>query len=167
MSNHSSLYDIPLIFMALPGNIRMVTKKELFDIPVWGHAMKACKFIAIDRKNSTQAIEDLKIAQKQMEEEGVIPWVSPEGTRSRDGKLNPFKAGGFFLALQTNAIIIPVGIRGARDILPAKTLDVCLHANVEVHIGEPIDTSEYSIQTRKALIHTVRESIKSLADITE
>jgi 1-acyl-sn-glycerol-3-phosphate acyltransferase len=167
MSNHASLYDIPLIFMALPGNIRMVAKKELFNVPIWGHAMKACKFISIDRKNSAQAIEDLKIAKKQMEEENVILWIAPEGTRSLDGKLNPFKAGGFLLALQTNAIIIPIGIRGAGKILPPKTLNFCLDAKVEVHVGKPIDTSEYSVKTRRELIKKVRESILSLANIEE
>jgi 1-acyl-sn-glycerol-3-phosphate acyltransferase len=167
MSNHTSLYDIPLIFMALPGNIRMVAKKELFKVPVWGHAMKASKFISIDRKNSAQAIEDLKIAQKQMEEENVIPWVAPEGTRSLDGKLGHFKAGGFMLALQTNAIIIPVGIRGAGNILPPKTTNFCLGQNIEVHIGEPIDTNEYDIKTRKALIKKVKDSISELADIKD
>lgn len=167
MSNHTSLYDIPLIFMAFPGNIRMVAKKELFNVPIWGHAMKASKFISIDRKNSAQAVEDLKIAKTQMEEESVVPWIAPEGTRSLDGKLNPFKAGGFLLALQTNAIIIPVGIRGAGKILPPKTLNFCLDEKVEVHIGKPIDTNQYSVKTRRELIKAVRESILSLANIEE
>lgn len=164
MSNHASLYDIPLIFMALPGNIRMVAKKELFKVPVWGHAMKATKFIAIDRQNSAQAMEDLKLAKKQMEEDSVIPWIAPEGTRSRDGKLGVFKKGGFMLALQTNATIIPVGIRGSGKILPPDTFNFNLDEEVEIHIGEPIDTSEYSIKTRNELVKRVRDEIKALAD---
>lgn len=166
MSNHASLYDIPLIFMAVPGNIRMVAKKELFRVPLWGHAMRAAKFISIDRKNSAQAALDLKLAQQQMEEDGVVPWISPEGTRSHNGQLGPFKAGGFLLALSTNAMIIPVGIRGAGDILPPKTLRFCLNASAEVHIGEPIDTSEYSIATRKVLIQRVKDEIAQLAGIS-
>ncbi len=61
MSNHASLYDIPLIFVAFPGSIRMIAKKELFRVPVWGHAMKAAEFLSIDRKNSKQALEDLSL----------------------------------------------------------------------------------------------------------
>lgn len=168
MSNHASLYDIPLIFMALPhSTIRMIAKKELFRVPIWGHAMKATGFIAIDRKNSAQAIEDLKLAKQQMEEKGIIPWIAPEGTRSRDGKLNIFKKGGFMLALQTNAIIIPIGIRGAGKILPPDTLNFHLDEKVEIHIGRPIDTTQYSIETRKELIKAVREEIKTAAAVND
>lgn len=117
MSNHASLYDIPLIFTALPGSIRMIAKKELFRVPIWGRAMQACEFPSIDRKNSAQAIKDLEYVKQKMQS-GIIPWIAPEGTRSRHGGLNPFKKGGFMLALQTQATIIPVGIRGAGQVLP-------------------------------------------------
>jgi 1-acyl-sn-glycerol-3-phosphate acyltransferase len=161
MSNHASLYDIPLIFMALPGSIRMIAKQELFKVPVWGHAMQAAEFLAIDRKNSKQAMEDLEIVKAKMQS-GIVPWIAPEGTRSRHGELNPFKKGGFMLALQTEATIIPVGIRGSNKILPPDTWDFHTGETVEIHIGEPIRATDYTVATRMEFIAVVNRSIGEL-----
>lgn len=159
MSNHASLYDIPLIFTALPGSIRMIAKKELFRIPIWGHAMKACEFLAIDRKDSGQALKDLTIVREKMQS-GIVPWIAPEGTRSRDGTLGLFKKGGFMLAIQTGAVIIPVTLRGAADILPPETLNFRTGRTVEIYVGKPIDAAQYTVPTRTKLLHEVRRSIE-------
>lgn len=164
MSNHASLYDIPLIFTGLPGSIRMIAKKELSRVPIWGHAMKNADFIFIDRKNSAQAIQDLAIAKEKMHH-GIILWLAPEGTRSKNGKLNLFKKGGFMLALEMGALIVPVGIRGADRILPPKTLQFSLNQSVEVHIGEPIDAKDYTVKTRNELIRKVRNAIADAAQL--
>jgi 1-acyl-sn-glycerol-3-phosphate acyltransferase len=164
MSNHASLYDIPLIFTCVPGRIRMIAKKELMQVPIWGRAMKGADFIAIDRTNSAQAIKDLAAAKEKMET-GIAIWMAPEGTRSRNGKLNIFKKGGFMLALETGAIIVPVGIRGADKILPAKTWNFSLGEHVEIHIGAPIDTRQYDVKSRNELIRAVRNSIAQAAAI--
>lgn len=165
MSNHSSLYDIPLIFVAFSGQggrIRMIAKKELFKVPLWGKAMQKAEFIAIDRKNSAQAIHDLAIVKEKMRH-GIVIWVAPEGTRSRHGKLNPFKKGAFMLALEIEAIIVPIGIRGAREVLPPKSLQFGLEQNVDIHIGQPVDTRNYSKQTRAELINEVKKRIAEAA----
>jgi 1-acyl-sn-glycerol-3-phosphate acyltransferase len=165
MSNHDSLYDIPLIFIAVPGSIRMITKKELFRVPLWGHAMKATEFIAIDRKNSAQAIKDLDKARAKMQT-GIVLWIAPEGTRSRTGKLGMFKKGGFMLALQTGATIIPVGIRRSSDILPADTLNFNKGITAEIHIGTPIEASQYTLQTREQLMLAVEQEIRRATNVT-
>ena len=164
MSNHASHYDIPLILVALPGHIRMIAKKELTQVPVWGHAIKAAECIAIDRKNRQQAILDLQKAADLMQS-GIIPWLAPEGTRTRSGKLLPFKKGGFMLALQTQATIIPIGIRHSAKALPPKTWRFSKHQHAEVHIGKPIDTHDYSEEQRDALIQRVRNDIAQLAQV--
>ncbi len=164
MSNHGSHYDIPLIFTGMPGSIRMLAKKELFRVPIWGRAMAASEFISIDRQNRNKAIKDLERAREKMES-GIVLWIAPEGTRSRTGKLNPFKKGGFMLALQTGATIIPVGIRGAWEILPAKTLNIHIGGSAEVHVGNPIDASKYSMATRDQLMEDVAVEIQKLAEI--
>jgi len=165
MSNHSSLYDIPLIFVALPGSIRMLTKKELFSIPIWGRGLRAGEFASIDRRNREQAIRDLAQARAKMES-GIVLWVAPEGTRSRDGRLGPFKKGGFMLALETGAQIVPIGIRGAGQVLPPKTFrSLQLGCTAEVHVGEPIDASSYSIETRDQLMEEVARRIVELARV--
>ncbi len=161
MSNHLSLFDIPTIFRAFSDkiNLRMMAKKELFNVPIWGLAMKKTDFISVDRGNHKEAIQSLNLAKSKMDG-GVALWIAPEGTRSRTGELLPFKKGGFILAKQTDAIIIPVGIRGTNKIIPPDTLDFSFDQAVEVHIGWPIDTREYPLTERERLIHDVRESIK-------
>ncbi len=161
MSNHSSLYDIPILLVSLPGSIRMLVKKELMRIPVWGRAMRSCEFISIDRQNRQQAFEDLDRARKAMKD-GIILWISPEGTRSKDGKLLPFKSGAFRLAIDTELIIIPVGIRGANEILPAKSLDFRIGRHIEVHVGRPVDASLYTVDTRGQLLQKVEGEIRRL-----
>lgn len=164
MCNHSSLYDIPLSFKAFPHHsMRMLAKKELSKVPFMGKGMVAAEFPFIDRKNRHQAIQDLQKV-KALLEDGIIMWIAPEGTRSKNGLLGSFKKGAFITAIQANATIIPIGIRGAFDILPARSFSYSLHQKPEVHIGEPIDASEYSIETKDALIqrtHAVMQALVS------
>ena len=123
MSNHLSLYDIPLIFATFPdASVRMIAKKELFNIPVFGWGIKAGECISIDRNNHRQALRDLDTAKQKMLS-GIKIWIAPEGSRSRTGKMEVFKKGGFKLALSAKAIIVPVAIVGSDKILPAGTFD--------------------------------------------
>lgn len=164
MSNHASHYDIPLIFMAFPNvSIRMIAKKELFRVPVWGHAMKAAEFVAIDRENRKQALLDLNAARAKMQS-GIVPWIAPEGTRSRTGKMQAFKKGGFMLAISTGATIIPVGIKGSGKILPPKTLHFGVGENVVINIGEPIATAGFTAKDVRKLMLVVENSIHRLAN---
>lgn len=162
MSNHSSLYDIPLLFAALPGSIRMLTKKELFRVPIWGRGLAAGEFVSIDRSDRWQAIRDLRAAREKMAS-GIVLWIAPEGRRSRDGRIGSFKKGGFMLALETGATIVPIGIRGARDVLPAKTLRFEVGRTAEVHVGAPIDAARYAVASRGELMNEVQRQIRELA----
>ena len=141
--------------------MRMLAKKELSTMPFMGKGMVAAEFPFIDRKNRHQAIQDLVQAKKLMES-GIIMWISPEGTRSKNGKLAAFKKGGFITAIESNATIIPIGIRGAFDILPAKTRRFNIHQKVEIHIGEPVDASQYRIDNKDELIDRVHREMKIL-----
>lgn len=111
MSNHSSTCDIPVLLAALPGSVRMLSRNDYFRVPIWGNAMRLSEFLSIDRMDRLQAIQDLEYAKQKMES-GIILWGAPEGTRSRTGHLLPFKKGLFITALQMNAVIIPIGLRG-------------------------------------------------------
>lgn len=162
MCNHSSIYDIPLSFKAFPNHsIRMLAKKELSKIPVLSKGMTAAEFTFIDRKNRYQAIKDLERA-KELMESGVIMWIAPEGTRSKDGKLAPFKKGAFITAIQSGAIIIPMGIKGAFDIVPARSLHINLGQKAELRIGKPIDATEFTLDNKDELVQKTYESIKAL-----
>ena len=163
MSNHRSHYDIPLIFVSIPGSIRMLTKKELFKVPIWGRGLKAAEFVSIDRKDHAQAMKDLETAKAQMKS-GIVLWFAPEGTRTRTGAMGDFKKGGFMVAIQTGAVIIPVGIQHTEKILPPDTWDFYLNRQVRLNIGEPIDASKYNNGQRDRLMEDVRAAIQALAD---
>lgn len=158
MSNHLSLYDIPLLLVSLPGTIRMVAKKELFKVPLWGQAMQQADFVSIDRENATQALHDLESAAQKMKQ-GICLWIAPEGTRSRDGQLQSFKKGAFNLAIQTGATIIPITIIGTDHLLPAKTFQFNLGQTVQVHLGQPIDAKQYTLRERMQLLQKVHDAI--------
>jgi len=161
MCNHSSLYDIPVSFLAVPGSIRMLTKKELFKIPILSMALNKGDFVSIDRQNRQQSIKDLANARKKLEQ-GIMLWIAPEGTRSRDGELHPFKKGGFHLAIETNAIIVPIVIKGINDILPSKTYQLTINGEVDVYIGKEFDSSEFTTEERNQYMQAVHAEMKSL-----
>ena len=126
-----------------------------------GKGMSAAEFPFIDRKNRNQSLKDLQHVRKLMES-GIVIWIFPEGTRSRDGKLAAFKKGAFITAIEAKATIIPVGIRGACNILPARTMQFNLNQQAEIHVGQPIDASQYTPETRGELISRVHQSIYEL-----
>lgn len=161
MSNHRSLYDIPVLFQAFPRTLRMVTKSELFRVPVWGQAMRAAGFIEVDRKNRVRAIESLRAARATLDS-GVNVWIAPEGTRSRTGALGRFKMGGFMLALETGRRIVPVALRGTENILPADGALVRRGAEVTVDFGAPIDAAAFGTEKRDELIEHVRQAMASM-----
>lgn len=159
MSNHQSLYDIPVLFQSLPGSLRMVAKAELFRIPVWGRAMIAAGFIRIDRRDREQAVETLRGAGGALLAAGTRVWIAPEGTRSKTGALGPFKSGGFRMALDFGVRILPVCIEGTRDVLPSTRWTVERGKRVRVTVLPPIDPRAYGINRRKELMAEVRRAI--------
>jgi len=162
MSNHQSLYDIPVLFRVFGGNVRMITKKELFRIPVFGPAMREAGFISIDRGNRRSAVRSLEIA-KEVAAGGTHVWIAPEGTRSLTGELGPFKKGGFNLAIEANLPVLPVSLRGTRDILRSKGVRSARGASVTVTIHRPLAPGAYpgpDLRARRAKLMThAREAI--------
>lgn len=164
MSNHQSHYDIAIIYYVLGSSVRMIAKRELFDVPVFGSAMRAAGMISIDRNNTESAIASLEDAKAKLAE-GIPIWLAPEGTRSPTGELLPFKKGGFVLALGTGTPILPVTIRGTRDVLRAKGLRSRPGVDVCVTIHPIIDPKRYAQmdpnEARDALSNAVRRAIES------
>jgi 1-acyl-sn-glycerol-3-phosphate acyltransferase len=160
MSNHQSLYDIPVIFQVLERRVRMVTKQELFRVPGWGRAMRDSGFVPVDRGNRHSAMSSLKLAEKALDA-GTNIWIAPEGTRSPSGELLPFKKGGFFLASAAHRRILPVSISGTRDVLAARAWTVHPGMSVSVAIHPPIDAAGYGPKRRQKLMDDVRAAIAS------
>jgi len=158
MSNHRSLYDVPLLIESFPRTLRMVTKTELFRVPIWGSAMRQAGFIELDRKNSSRARQGIAAAKERLGQ-GINVWIAPEGTRSRSGELGAFKGGGFRLALGAGLRILPVALRGTEKILPADGVLVNRGASVELEFGEPIDPRAFGESRRNDLMNAVRGAI--------
>src|SRR6185295_14195690 len=138
MSNHQSHLDIPMLYATLPSpTIRMLGKKELFQIPIWGRGLRAAEFIEVDRSNHGAAMKSIDFAAKLVRD-GVSIFLAPEGTRSKTGAIGPLKKGGFHLALGTGAPIVPVAIKGTIDILPRGGKVMQSGRTVAVTIGAPI-----------------------------
>jgi 1-acyl-sn-glycerol-3-phosphate acyltransferase len=142
MSNHQSHLDIPVLYATLPSpTIRMLAKKELFQIPLWGRGLRAAEFIEVDRGNHARAVQSIEHAARLIRD-GVSIYLAPEGTRSRDGRIGKLKKGGFHLAKETATPIVPVAIKGTIDILPRGTRVMHSGKRVEVTIGSPIDVTD-------------------------
>jgi 1-acyl-sn-glycerol-3-phosphate acyltransferase len=139
MSNHQSHLDIPILYATLPSpTIRMLAKKELFRIPLWGRSLRAAEFVEVDRSNHARAVKSIEHAARLVRE-GVSIYLAPEGTRSIDGRIGKLKKGGFHLALGTGAPIVPVAIRGTIDVLPRGGRVMRSGRRVTVTIGASID----------------------------
>ncbi len=161
MSNHCSALDIPAVVGAMPGPVRMVTKQELIDVPFWGYAMRRAGFIPVDRKNRVKAIHQLDGASDILRR-GISVWISPEGTRARDGRLHAFKKGGFHIALGLGVPIVPAWIEGTQGCIAPDQLRVREDGDVEVRFGTPIDTTGMGKDDMPALMARVRADILAL-----
>ncbi len=159
MSNHQSHYDVAIIYYVLGSTIRMVAKRELFDLPVFGSAIRAAGFISIDRQNTERAIASLQDAKQKLVS-GTPIWIAPEGTRSMTGELLPFKKGGFVLAMEAGAPILPVSIRGTRDVLRAKGILTRPGKEVYVTIHPAIDPARFSHLPKKSARDAFAEEVR-------
>lgn len=162
MANHLSTVDIWALFIALPIPVRMIAKKQLAQIPLFGWAMWAGRFIFIDRHNAISARRSIERAERRIRD-GASVLLFPEGTRSRDGALGPFKKGGFHLAIDAGVPIVPVALRGTRELMPRGSLRL-LPGRVEVIIGAPIPTTGLSADDRNALLDRVRATIAGMLE---
>lgn len=157
MSNHQSNFDIPVLLSHLKAQFRWLAKAELFRIPIFGTSMKGAGYISIDRTNRKSAFQSLARAAKLIRN-GTSVLIFPEGTRSGDGELQPFKKGGFVLAVDAGVPIIPVIIKGTYNIMPKNRLMIQRHP-VILEILPPIDTTGYSRKTKDELMAKVRQSM--------
>jgi 1-acyl-sn-glycerol-3-phosphate acyltransferase len=155
--NHQSALDIPSAFVALRTNLRFIAKKELAWVPFLGWYMVATGMIFVDRSKRASGIESMQRAGRRIRA-GASIIAYPEGTRSRDGYVQPFKKGVFVVALEAGVPIVPVAVQGSRDVLPSNRFSM-RPGTVHVHIGEPVDTLPFRDGGRDALIERVRTSI--------
>jgi 1-acyl-sn-glycerol-3-phosphate acyltransferase len=160
ISNHASAFDIPAVVVGIPDDIRFVLKKELTRIPIWGWALKYGHYIVIDRGKARDAVRSLDKAAKRMRN-GASVILFAEGTRTWDGRLQPFKRGAFTLAAKAGIPIIPVTINNTFKILPKGSLRVN-PADIELVFGKPIST--VSIEGREGEVRLVDQVRQAIGD---
>jgi 1-acyl-sn-glycerol-3-phosphate acyltransferase len=157
MSNHQSHLDIPMLYATLPSpTIRMLGKKELFEIPLWGKGLRAAEFVEVDRSNHARAVKSIEQAAALVRD-GVSIYLAPEGTRSKDGTIGALKKGGFHLAIGTGAPIVPVAITGTGAILPPGARAMRTGQAVHVVIGNPIPVEGQTIEALMPVVKTFFE----------
>ena len=158
--NHESQFDIFAISGYLPFNIKWLAKKELFDIPVFGKAIEATGSIPIDRHEKRNVVKSIKGVLSALESGSSI-LIFPEGTRNVDGKLLPFKSGCALFALHSKKPILPVAIKGSRQVLPKNKFFIT-PGRIEIHIGEPISTESLTTNNRKEFIKNLRTIMEQM-----
>ncbi len=160
MTNHQSVFDVAAIVMTLPTTFHFVAKKELAWVPFFGWALKLSGVgIMIDRSNNARAVASLRRAAERIRQ-GAHVIIFPEGTRSRTGELQPFKSGGFHLALQAQVPIVPATISGTQRITPSDSLRV-ESGRIKIRYHTPIPTAGLERADRERLKQQVWEAIQA------
>jgi len=162
MVNHQSQFDIWVLLGYLPRKIRFVAKKELTSVPIIGQVLVGGGHVIIDRRKLKEAFASYDRAAEQIRA-GTSIVVFVEGTRSPDGALLRFKKGGFMLALAAGVPIIPITLAGGIKVLPRTSWRI-RSGNIRMVFHEPIDPSQYSVETKEDLIEAVRKAIASSLD---
>jgi 1-acyl-sn-glycerol-3-phosphate acyltransferase len=162
VSNHQSFFDILGLLKVLPDSFRFVAKKELAKVPVFGGSLKAAGHIYIDRQRRAAAFESYEQAAKVIQN-GMSAAVFAEGTRSRTGKLLPFKKGPFVLAIAAQVPVIPVYCANTFDILPKAHFRIRPRP-ITLYFGEPIPTSGMDYEDRNELLTKARTVIEGFRD---
>lgn len=153
MANHQSNFDIPVLLAHLPVQFRWLAKAELFRIPVFGRAMRGCGYISIDRFNRDSAFQSLAQAAATIKS-GTSVMIFPEGTRSPDATIRPFKKGPFVLAVDAGVPIVPVVIHGTWSIMP-KNRRFIKPCRVTLDILPPAETGGYDRDTKDDLMEHI------------
>ena len=157
MANHASLIDTPALFAYLPFQFRIMAKKHLFYVPFMGWHLWTAGNFPIDQSDPRKTAGSLKNVIEGIRQ-GKSLAVFPEGTRSRDGKLQIFKQGAFKIALRAGVPIVPISIVGTNKLLPKGSL-IPRPGRIDVIIGKPIDTTLYSEKQLSELISITFDAI--------
>jgi 1-acyl-sn-glycerol-3-phosphate acyltransferase len=158
MANHQSNIDPPAVFASLPP-VLVLAKHEVFRIPVLGPAMRLRGFIPVDRRDRARAIECVEQASEALRA-GKSFLVFPEGTRSPDGRLQPLKKGGFIMALNAGAPIVPVSLSGGRHIMRKGEMAI-RPGPVRITFHDPVRTLDRRMEDRNQVMEEVREALLS------
>lgn len=157
VANHQSFFDIFALSGYLPVQMRWVAKASLFRIPFVGWAMQAAGYISVDRSNKKKAYQSF-VATVEKVKQGYSVVIFPEGTRSEDGTIGPFKKGSHLLAVRAKAPMVPVTVIGTGDIIKKNSL-VITPGPIHIVISPPVYTDSSSTKEGESLLEEIRETI--------
>jgi len=160
-ATHASALDIPILYVNLPFQFRIIFKSELLGYPLVGWHLRRSGQVCINQQNPAASIGSIKSALKSLRS-GIPLVIFPEGGRSPNGEILPFLPGAFFLAIKAQADIIPIALKGTFDLLPMNTYHIKSRP-LEMRVGEPISTAGLSLQDTEAVSAKVRAAIQGLA----
>jgi 1-acyl-sn-glycerol-3-phosphate acyltransferase len=158
LSNHVSNLDPPVLLPLIPGRASVFIKRSLTKLPVMGYAMKLGDYIPVDRDGRVESAKESMMQAVEVLKSGLHIMSFVEGTRSRNGRLQPFKKGPFYLAKETEAPVVPVSIWGTESMMKKGSLKI-YPGTAHVTFHEPFDPGEYA--TREELMAAVRQAIES------
>ena len=160
-SNHASLIDIPLLLIAVNRYTVFIAKSELSKIPIFKSILDRAGFIFVDRKNNDNAVKSMNNLMDDIKKIPRSVAIFPEGTRTSDGNLLPFKKGAAIFAINTDIPVVPVAISGTYSWSKKKLFDIS-QSVISFEFGEPITTENYSFDDRDYLTEKIKTNIKNM-----
>lgn len=158
-SNHLSYMDTPVVLAHIPTQFRFLAKKGLFAIPFMGTHLTQAGHIPVPLDDPRAAVRTLNLAAKGIREHQTSMLIFPEGGRSDDGELQPFKDGGAYIAIKAQVPLVPVALIGTREVLAMHSATFHPWRHVTLRIGEPIPTDGLTLRNRRELTEVAREQI--------
>jgi 1-acyl-sn-glycerol-3-phosphate acyltransferase len=159
-ANHASAMDIPVLYVQLPFQFRIVFKKELLSYPLVGWQLKRSGQVCIDQQRPSNSIAAIRSAVKSLKA-GMPLVIFPEGGRTNDGYIKPFLPGAFFLALKAQVDIVPIALVGTYELLPMDTYHIKCRP-LEMRVGEPISTAGMTMRDLETLSAKVQKAVEEL-----
>jgi 1-acyl-sn-glycerol-3-phosphate acyltransferase len=158
--NHASAMDIPMLYVHLPFQFRIVFKKELLAYPVVGWQLKRSGQVCIDQQKPTNSIAAIRSAVKSLKA-GMPLVIYPEGGRTPDGEIKPFMPGAFFLAIKAQVDIVPVALVGMYELLPMDTYHIKPRP-LEMRVGDPISTTGLTLRDMESVSAKVQKAMEEM-----
>ena len=157
VSNHQSMFDVVLVYGWLPVVFKWMMKKEIRKVPFVGTACAVAGHIFVDRSNPRAALQSVEMVKKELVN-GISTVIFPEGTRTKTGEMGRFKQGAFKIAMDMQLPVVPVSLKGCFEAMPSRQLYANLGSQVSLHIGKPIDISQFT-DINEAMV-AVREKVQ-------
>ncbi|MBV8553700.1 MAG: 1-acyl-sn-glycerol-3-phosphate acyltransferase [Acidobacteriaceae bacterium] len=165
VSNHLSYMDTPVALANISAQFRFLAKRGLFQIPFLGTHLSRAGHIPVPREDPRAAVKTMQVAAETIQRKKISLLIFPEGGRSHDGVLRPFKEGGAYIAIRAGVPVVPMVMIGTREILPYGG-GIVRSGKVTLRILKPIETKEMSLKDRSALTDRLRQLIAEELDVS-